>query len=251
MQYHVSNYGVFSLQCAQVYAFDQNTSLQAASAVSAVYKALFTLGLNGQANTVSGVLSGKRYASNLKWAYSAMPTTDDQFHIGTTVSSGCSRGDSANNLDWSANNTVFISDSTGNKSWSYGTCYVTTGLHSPALTATVLLRNEVGTGYNVTRTGRVSFNSYLVNTAAQFKYIRGTSISVDASSYSYSLINGSSDMRMFADTTEADVVVPVDKYECIQNGKLFRFKPEELNFGQLVPGTRPKVQAFLTAKFDL
>lgn len=251
MQYHVSNYGVFSPLCAQVYAFDQSTSLQTGAAVDAVYKSLFTLGLNGQANTVSGVLSGKRYASNLKWAYSAMPTTDDQFHIGTTVSSGCSRGNSANNLDWSANNTMFISDSTGNKSWSYGTCYVTTGIHSPALTATVLLRNAVGTGYNVTRTGRVSFNSYLVHTAAQFKYIRGIATYVDASSYDYHTVDGSSDMRMFADTTEADVVVSVDKYECIQNGKLFRFKPEELNFGQLVPGTRPKVQTFLTAKFDL
>lgn len=251
MQYHVSNYGVFSPLCAQVYAFDQSTSLQTSAAVDAVYKSLFTLGLDGQANTVSGVLSGKRYASNLKWAYSAVPTTDDQFHIGTTVSEGCSRGNSNSDLNWSANNTLFICDSSGNRAWSYGKCSVSTGSQSPSLSATIVLRNENNTGYSLTYVGKVSFNTYLSVTSAQFKYARGSSLSINASSYSYTINNGSSDMRMIADTTEDDGVKTLDKYECIQNGKLFRFKPEELNFGQLVPGTRPKVQAFLTAKFDL
>lgn len=253
MQYHISNYGVFTPLCPQVYAFDQDTSLAQGTAGSVINKALFTLGLAGQANTVQGVAGGIRYASNLKWAYpTAFPTSDDQFHNGTAVSDGCSRGDSYFNMSWSTKNTVFLIDYATARNWSYGRCAASTGSESPSLSILTTLINEVATTYNATAVSRVTINTYTVlATAMSFRYLRNTGISVNASSYSYRIVDGSSDMRVFYKTDEVDSVKIVDKFECVQNGKLFRFKPEELDFGQLVAGTRPKVQAYLKATYDL
>ena len=251
MQYHVSTYGVFSPLCPQVYAFDENTSLASESAVVAVNKAIFTLGLDGQANTIAGVAAGQRYASNLKWAYSVLPTTDADFHQGIELADGCSRGNSAENMDWSHMNTVFITDSVDTATWSYGKVACSTGALSPRLVATLFIYNGQQSVL-ASHSGRVSFNSYTVmNNPMQFKYARHQLTSIDAGSYSYRLLDGQSDMRMFYSVDAPDEVKTVAKFESIRAGMLFRFKPEELDFGPLVAGTRPKVQSYLKATYYL
>lgn len=253
MQYHVSTYGVFSPLCPQVYAFDQNTTLEQNAASTVVNKAIFTLGLDGQANTIQGVAGGVRYASNLKWSYpSAFPTTDDQFHQSNAVSDGCSRGESDFNLSWSSKDTVFLIDHDVARPWSFGKCAASTGAQSPRLNILATLMNELATPYNAVANSKVSINTYAVlSLALPFKYLRNTNISVDAGSYSYRIIDGLSDMRVFCQTNELDEVKAVAKYECVRAGKLFRFMPEDLNFGSLVPGTRPKVQSYLKATYYL
>lgn len=251
MQYHVSNYGVFSPLCTQVYAFDENTSLASESAISAVNKSIFTLGIGGQANTVAGIASGIRYASNLKWSYSTLPATDSDFHQGIELADGCSRGDSDTNMDWTHMNTVFITDSEDSATWSYGKVYCSTGAQSPTLVATLFFHNG-SQSVIASYTGRVSFNAYVVmNNPMQFKYARHQLTSIYAGSYSYRTGDGISDMRMFYSVDAPDEVKTVAKFESIRAGKLFRFTPEELNFGQLMAGTRPKVQSYLKATYYL
>lgn len=252
MQYHVSAYGVFDQRTAQVFAFDEDTSFISSTALNAAYKAIFTLGINGQANTISGVAGGRRYASNLKWSYAAVPTTDVAIHMGTTLCDGCSRGDSAWTLDWTNLNTMFISDWTTPETWSYGRVNVYTGASSPGLTVNTRLKNEGAWMISCSWAGVRSVNDYTVcQGSINFRYIYCYQLNVDGRSYKTYNVDGTSDMRMHCASALEDSVRAVARYECIQDGRLFRFTPDDLDFGSLVAGTRPKVQKYLTASLSL
>lgn len=250
MQYHVTNYGVFTTLCPQVFALPEDASLDQ-GALNVVNKAVFTLGVNGQANTVKGVQDGKRYASNLKWAYTTFPSSDADFFQSNTLADGCSQGDTDADLAWSNLNTVFIDDNDMAAIWSYGKLSASTGAQSPRLNISCTMHNGT-TAVLATYQGRITFNTYtIMQTALAFKYMRNTANTIDAGSYGYRRIDGQSDMIMFCDSVLPNQVKTVAKYECVRSGMLFRFTPDELDFGQLVAGTRPKIQKFLTAAFDL
>ncbi|QYW03153.1 hypothetical protein pEaSNUABM13_00194 [Erwinia phage pEa_SNUABM_13] len=252
MQYHLTNYGVFDKLCPQVFAFDDQTSLldNAASPLDVVNKSLFTLGINGQANTVSGVAASKRYASNLKWAYSAMPNASN-IHTGTTLAGGCSLGQEVTALAWTPCNTIFFSNDTTLRSrMFYGRTHVRTGAQSPSLTISALMVTDANNSFRVARVGKVELDTYnFVDNPPTFRYIRCESMTINASSYSYTSYDDS-DMILYLDTTENDTPRNPFKYECVFNNRLFRFSADDIFFGQnLIAGTRPMVQSYFTRSY--
>lgn len=251
MQFASSVYGAFDINCPQVYAYDQNTSLVTETALAAVPKALFTLGIAGQANPVRGVRDGKRYLAHLKWAYSALPASDDQLHVGPTgvLCSGCSN--SQDDYVWDGITTLFMNTEPDVAQYFYGKCIADTGIGSSGLdiSATLRVNNNANIRYTGTLYGRYHTEGYVpITDPITFNYAWIGSTSVNGHSYGTRKSNGD-ELALYATTTVSDDVLVLDKYECVKGDLLFRFTPQDIDFGfgvNPVPGTRPKVVSVFT-----